>query len=171
MILNDREIIRLVSEGMIKPFVGVLNPFGYDITLSTKFKFLSKENVLLDPFHPDLCKWEETESETFVLQPNSYVLGQSVEYFKIPRDVMCICFGRSSYARCGIISNVTPLEAGWEGYITVEVSNLGLAPVRLYPNKGIAQVIFLKGEQPIKDYSERGGKYHKQLGIQLSKGV
>lgn len=185
MILNDREIEKLcLSETpMLTPFhklstEGVisygLSSFGYDAILSTEFKRYRnvKKNgewVTVDPkraFDDDDFEDFTHESE-FVLPPHSFILGRTVETFSIPEDVFVICMGKSTYARCGIIVIVTPLEPGWTGTVTLEIYNTLDQPVKLYPNEGICQFIFYKGERPDVTYSDRKGKYQGQTGVTL----
>jgi dCTP deaminase len=124
----------------------------------------------VDPKNFDPKSFVEFKGDICIIPPNSFVLGYSVEYFRIPRDVIVICLGKSTYARCGLIVNVTPLEPEWEGHVTIEISNTTPLPARIYANEGIAQLIFLKGVEPCEiSYAERSGKYQAQKGITLPK--
>jgi dCTP deaminase len=166
---------------MIEPFVDHqvregkisygLSSYGYDIRLADEFKiFASGKKFEIDPkrFHADL--FQDFKGKTCTIPPNSFVLGRSVEYFRIPKDVLAICFGKSTYARCGVIVNVTPLEPSWEGFITMEISNTSSRPVKVYANEGIAQVIFLEGDEPCSiSYGDKGGVYQAQKQITLPK--
>jgi len=158
---------------MIEPFLlERLQPFGYDITLSTKFKiFKGKANEVLDPFNIKPEYFEDIEGDTCVVPAHSFALGVSTEYFRIPNNVVGQCLGRSSYARIGVIPNVTPLEAGWEGYVTIEIKNGTGMDCKVYANKGISQVQFHRGQTPLRNYIAKGGRYNKQEGITLTKGV
>lgn len=184
-ILCDRTIKRLALENkMITPFSenlvtkGVIShgvsSFGYDATLSTEFKqFRSVKRdggwVVVDPkkvFEEDDFE-DITHDKPFILPPHGFILGRTVERFVIPEDVFVICMGKSTYARCGIIVIVTPLEPGWPGTVTLEICNTLNQPVRLYPNEGICQFIFLQGERPDTTYADRKGKYLNQVGVTL----
>lgn len=182
MILNDEQI-KLLGETMISPFMptsvrrGVisfgLSSFGYDICIGNKFRVFTPNPLVtsaVDPkdFNPKLLVEVETDLYIFI-PPNSYTLGLSVEYFHIPVDVMGLVVGKSTYARCGIIVNVTPLEPGWEGYVTIEISNCTPLPAKIYANEGIAQVLFFRGEAPTVNYANKGGKYQGQQDIVLPK--
>ena len=179
MILNDRQITELAKQGMIEPFLEErLQPFGYDMTLSTKFRVFCgdrkknyREDYILDPFNVREKDFENFEGDTCIVPEHSFALGVSLEYFRIPNDVVGQCLGRSSYARMGIIPNVTPLEAGWEGYVTIEISNGAGLPCKVYANKGISQVQFHRGEMPLRNYVQKGGRYQNQEGITLTKGI
>ena len=141
-----------------------LSSYGYDARVSNEFKiFTNVNNTIVDPKNFSLEGFVEKKSDTCIIPPNSFVLARTVEYFKIPRDILVICLGKSTYARCGIIVNVTPLEPGWEGHVTLEFSNTTPLPAKIYANEGVAQFIFLKGnENPEVTYSDRKGKYMKQ---------
>mgnify|MGYP001582756989 CR=1 FL=1 len=179
MILADYEIEKLaIEEGMISPFDrSKLNPFGYDLTLAEEFLMPHPQgSFILNPL--DIKGNEKMlrpayplTGEFLVIPVNSFALGRSVEKLIMPKNIVGICLGRSSYARCGIITNVTPLEAGWEGVVTIEIANLGPWPVMVYVNKGITQVQFHQGNTPRKDYVAKGGRYQGQTGITLSKGI
>lgn len=164
---------------MIEPFVdhqvrhdvisyGV-SSYGYDIRVTDEFKiFTNVLSAVVDPknFNPD--SFIDYKGEVCVIPPNSFVLARTVEYFRIPRDVLTICVGKSTYARCGLIVNVTPFEPEWEGYVTLEISNTTPLPARIYANEGIAQVIFLQADEVCdSSYADRKGKYQKQESIVL----
>lgn len=178
-ILNDEEILSLARNGMIMPVLNAqegkpswgLGSFGYDIRLGSKFLVpLGGVNAVLDPldFPRDLFR-EVNVNDVFELAPNSQVLAESMETFDIPDDVMGLCWGKSSYARCGLLVNVTPLEAGWKGRLTLELANLSPLPIRLHVGQGIAQVVFFRGERPTRTYTEKesGGIYQNQVGVTL----
>ena len=170
-----------MEKEMIKPFVPEqkrgnmisygLSSFGYDARVSNEFKIFTDVNsVIVDPKNFEKNSFiSKTDSEC-VIPPNSFVLASTIEYFKIPKNVLVICLGKSTYARCGIIVNVTPLEPGWEGHVTLEFSNTTPLPAKIYANEGAAQFIFLEGnEEPETTYSQRNGKYMKQTGVTLPK--
>lgn len=182
MLKNDGWIKRMAKEKkIIEPFEenqikrGVisfgLSSYGYDIRLSDEFKiFTNVFNSIVDPKNFDPKSFVDFKGDVCVIPPNSFALGRSLEYFRIPRDVLGLCVGKSTYARCGIIVNITPLEPGWEGYLTIEISNTTPLPVKVYANEGVAQVIFLVGEEECEvSYKDRKGKYQKQEGIVLPK--
>lgn len=164
---------------MIKPFVenqirrGTvsygLSSYGYDIRIADEFKIFTNVNTaIVDPKAFDHQSFIEFKSRVCVIPPNSFALGRTVEYFKIPRNILTICLGKSTYARCGIIVNVTPLEPEWEGHVTLELSNTAPLPAKVYANEGIAQVVFLEAlEECLVSYKDRGGKYQKQRGVTL----
>ena len=166
---------------MIEPFAddqvrnGVISygvsSYGYDMRVAREFKiFTNALSAIVDPKAFDPKSFVEFEGDVCVIPPNSFALARSVEYFRIPRDVITICVGKSTYARCGIITNVTPFEPEWEGYVTLEISNTTPLPARIYANEGIAQVLFLGGEEPPeKSYADKKGKYQKQMGVTLPK--
>jgi len=181
MILPDHRIRALALDAsMIDPFVdgqvrdGVvsygLSSFGYDMRIAGEFRVFTPNihNSVVDPKRIDERAMVEYETDDHILiPPNSYVLGRSVEYYKMPPDVLAIVLGKSTYARSGIIVNVTPLEPGWEGHVTIEISNATPLPAKVYANEGIAQVVFLQGESPDVSYADKAGKYQKQRGITL----
>ena len=182
MLKNDKWIKKMAKEKrIIEPFEekqvkkGVisfgLSSYGYDIRLSDEFKiFTNVFNSIVDPKNFDPKSFVDFKGEVCVIPPNSFVLGKSLEYFRIPRDVLGICVGKSTYARCGIIVNITPLEPMWEGYLTIEISNTTPLPVKVYANEGIAQVIFLGAEEECEvSYKDKKGKYQEQKGIELPK--
>ena len=145
--------------------------YGYDIRCSTEFKIFTNINAaVVDPKAFDDSSFIEFQGDVCIIPPNSFVLARTIEYFRIPRNVLTICVGKSTYARCGIIVNVTPLEPGWEGHVTLEFSNTTPLPAKIYANEGAAQLIFLKGnEEPTITYEKRNGKYMKQAGVTLPK--
>jgi dCTP deaminase len=180
VIKSDRWIRRLaVEKGMIKPFEdrqvrrgGIsygLSSYGYDIRIADEFKIFTNINTtIVDPKAFDPRSFVDYQGEVAVIPPNSFALGRSVEYFKIPRNVLTICVGKSTYARCGIITNVTPFEPEWEGYVTLEISNTTPLPARIYANEGIAQVLFFESDEACEtSYADRQGKYQGQQGIVL----
>ena len=188
MILNDREIARLAREhGMIEPFVPQqvrvldegtsherrvisygLSSFGYDLRVAREFKIFTNVNSsIVDPKHFDPKAFVDFEGDVCIIPPNSFALARSMEYFRIPEDVVCITLGKSTYARCGIIVNITPAEPGWRGYLTIEISNTTPLPARIYAGEGIAQMLFFRGERPDVTYASRQGKYQDQQGIVL----
>ncbi len=182
MILSDKEIKQYVKKyKMITPFElsqkrdGIisygLSSYGYDFRIANDFKiFTNVNNTIVDPKNFDSKSFVDLKGKECIIPPNSFALGRSVEYFCIPRDVLGICLGKSTYARCGIIVNVTPLEAGWIGYVTVEISNTTPLPVKIYANEGICQVLFLRGSQVCQiSYADRKGKYQKQQKLTLPK--
>ena len=181
-VLSDRWIKKMVIEKkMISPFVDKqkannnisygLSSFGYDARVSNEFKiFTDVDSVIVDPKNFKSNSFVSRKGNECVIPPNSFVLASTVEYFKIPNDILVICLGKSTYARCGIIVNVTPLEPGREGYVTLEFSNTTPLPAKIYANEGAAQFIFLSGnEKPEKNYAQRNGKYMKQVGVTLPK--
>lgn len=181
MIKNDRWIKEMAEKGMIKPFAekqvreGVISygisSYGYDMRISDKFKiFTNINNTIVDPKNFDPHSLVDYKGTVCVIPPNSFALATSVEYFRIPRDTIVICLGKSTYARCGIVVNVTPLEPEWEGYVTIEISNTTPLPARLYANEGIAQLIFLGADEICTlSYADKTGKYQAQKGITLPK--
>ena len=166
---------------MIKPFKnsqiqkGVISfgvsSYGYDFRIANEFKiFTNINNAIVDPKNFDSGSFINFRGKECVIPPNSFVLGRSVEYFRIPRDVLGICLGKSTYARCGIIVNVTPLEPEWEGYITVEISNTTPLPAKIYAREGIAQIIFICGRKECHvSYADKKGKYQHQKKLTLPK--
>jgi dCTP deaminase len=166
---------------MIEPFVegqrseGVisygLSSYGYDARVSDEFKiFHNIDGAVVDPKDFSPKGFVDRKMPVCLIPPNSFVLASTVEYFRIPRDVLVICLGKSTYARCGIIVNVTPLEPEWEGHVTLEFSNTTTLPARIYANEGAAQFIFLKAERVCEvSYADRKGKYMKQMGVTLPK--
>ncbi|RZD16251.1 MAG: dCTP deaminase [Candidatus Acididesulfobacter guangdongensis] len=179
MIKNDIWIEKMAKEhDMITPFEnaqvrnGVISygvsSFGYDLRISNEFKIFTNINTtIVDPKNFDTKSFVDITTEECIVPPNSFALGRSVEYFKIPRNVVTICLGKSTYARCGIIVNVTPFEPEWEGYVTLEISNTTPLPAKIYANEGLAQVLFFEGEAPRVSYKDKKGKYQSQTGITL----
>lgn len=176
----DNWIRRMAQEQrMIEPFVdgqvrdGVisygLSSYGYDIRVSNEFKiFTNVHSAVVDPKHFNSKSFIDYQGDICVIPPNSFVLAQTVEYFRIPRDVLTICVGKSTYARCGLIVNVTPFEPEWEGYVTLEISNTTPLPARIYANEGIAQVLFFQSDEVCGiSYADRKGKYQNQQSIML----
>jgi dCTP deaminase len=143
--------------------------YGYDIRCSTEFKIFTNVNsTIIDPKRFDEKNFVDYRGEVCIIPPNSFALARTVEYFRIPRNVLTICLGKSTYARCGIIVNVTPLEPEWEGHVTLEFSNTTPLPARIYANEGVAQVIFLESDEVCDtSYRDRGGKYQGQKGVTL----
>ena len=181
-ILPDHEIRRLAQEeGMIEPFVEKqtrdgaisygLSSYGYDARCSEEFKiFTNIDNAMVDPKNFSDQSFVDRTADVCVIPPNSFVLTHTVEYFRIPKDVLVICLGKSTYARCGLIVNVTPLEPGWEGHVTLEISNTTPLPAKVYANEGLAQFLFLKGSSECEtSYADRSGKYMGQTGVTLPK--
>lgn len=159
----DASMQRLVSYGV--------SSYGYDARLADKL-YVFCGNRLIDPKQNDASiEYEEIDpGADFIIPPNSFALGRTVEYFKVPQDIIVICVGKSTYARCGLVVNVTPIEPGWEGYITLEFSNTTQAPIKIYPNEGICQLIFLQGKEKCEiSYKDRRGKYMMQQCITLPK--
>jgi len=179
MVKNDRWIKDMAVRGMISPFnasqvsQGVISSgvssYGYDMRISEDFKIFTNINsTVVDPKSFDLRSFVDFKGDVCIVPPNSFVLGHSVEYFKIPRDVLVICLGKSTYARCGIVVNVTPLEPEWEGHVTIEISNTTPLPAKIYAGEGIAQLIFLGGSEVCEvSYRDKAGKYQAQKGITL----
>jgi len=177
-IKSDRWIKKMALDSrMIEPFVeaqisqGVisygLSSYGYDIRAAEEFKiFTNIHTCIVDPKDFDPKSFVNFKGSTCIIPPNSFVLGRSVEFFRIPRRIMTLCVGKSSYARCGIITNVTPLEPEWEGYITLEISNTTPLPARIYANEGIAQILFFESDDECSvSYADKKGKYQNQTGI------
>ncbi|GAB6183980.1 dCTP deaminase [Thermodesulfovibrio hydrogeniphilus] len=181
MVRNDRWIKEMAKKGMIEPFEeglvreGVISygvsSYGYDMRVADEFRiFTNINNTIVDPKNFDPKSFVEFKGEYCIIPPNSFALARSVEYFRIPRDVLVLCIGKSTYARCGIIVNVTPLEPQWEGYVTIEISNTTPLPAKIYSNEGIAQLVFIKAEEECEvSYADRKGKYQAQQGIVLPK--
>jgi dCTP deaminase len=157
---------RLVRDGVIS--YG-LSSMGYDIRIADEFKIFTNINTtVVDPKHFDPRSFIDVQGASCIIPPNSFALGRSLEYFRLPRKVLGICIGKSTYARCGIVVNITPLECEWEGHLTIEISNTTPLPAKIYSNEGIAQVIFLESEQVCEvSYADRGGKYQFQRGITI----
>ena len=179
-ILSDRWIReQATTQGMIEPFVEAqrrdgcisygLSSYGYDARVAPEFKiFTNVDSATVDPKNFAPNSFVDRETEVCIIPPNSFALARTVEYFRIPRDVLVICLGKSTYARCGIIVNVTPLEPEWEGHVTIEISNTTPLPARIYAGEGICQFLFFKGDQPCEtSYADRAGKYMRQRGVTL----
>ena len=181
-IKSDRWIRRMATQsGMIEPFAdrqvrqGVISygvsSYGYDMRVAREFKiFTNVHNTVVDPKGFDGKSFVEYEGDVCIVPPNSFALATSVEYFRIPRNVLTICVGKSTYARCGIITNVTPFEPEWEGFVTLEISNTTPLPAKIYANEGIAQVLFFEADADDEcevSYADRKGKYQAQRGITL----
>lgn len=173
------------TEGMIEPFepgqvresengkvisYGT-SSYGYDIRCSTEFKIFTNINSgIVDPKKFDESSFVDVVGDVCIIPPNSFALARTIEYFRIPRDVLTICVGKSTYARCGIIVNVTPFEPEWEGYVTLEFSNTTPLPAKIYANEGVAQVLFFQSDDPCEiSYRDRNGKYQGQTGVTLPK--
>ncbi|MBN2549092.1 MAG: dCTP deaminase [Anaerolineales bacterium] len=178
----DHWIRRMAREHrMIEPFVegqvrnGVISygvsSYGYDIRVADEFKiFTNVYSAVVDPKHFDPKSMVDFKGEVCVIPPNSFALARTIEYFRIPRGVLTICLGKSTYARCGIIVNVTPFEPEWEGFVTLEISNTTPLPARIYANEGIAQVLFFEADEVCDiSYADKKGKYQKQQSIELPK--
>jgi dCTP deaminase len=176
----DRWIKKMAREhGMIEPFeerqvrAGVvsygLSSYGYDIRVADEFKvFTNINNTLIDPKNFDPRSFVDIKADTCIVPPNSFALARTIEYFRIPRDVLTVCLGKSTYARCGIIVNVTPFEPEWEGTATLEISNTTPLPAVIYANEGIAQVLFFQSDEPCEiSYGDKKGKYLKQQEVTL----
>ncbi len=145
--------------------------YGYDVRCAPEFKIFTNINsAIVDPKNFDESSFVDMKGEVCVIPPNSFALARTVEYFRIPREVLTICVGKSTYARCGIIVNVTPLEPEWEGHVTLEFSNTTTLPAKIYANEGIAQMIFFESDEVCAtSYKDRGGKYQGQRGVTLPK--
>jgi len=180
MILSDRWIREQAqSTGMIEPFVEAqrregcisygLSSYGYDARVADEFKiFTNVDSAVVDPKDFAANSFVDRKTDVCIIPPNSFALARTVEYFRIPRDTLVICLGKSTYARCGIIVNVTPLEPEWEGHVTLEFSNTTPLPAKIYANEGACQFLFLKGDQPCEtSYADRAGKYMGQRGVTL----
>ncbi|KJV05631.1 dCTP deaminase [Methylocucumis oryzae] len=145
--------------------------YGYDVRCSDEFKIFTNINsAIVDPKAFDSNSFIDVKADVCIIPPNSFALARTVEYFRIPRDVLTICLGKSTYARCGIIVNVTPLEPEWEGHVTLEFSNTTTLPAKIYANEGVAQMLFFGGDEVCEtSYKDRGGKYQGQTGVTLPK--
>ena len=176
----DRWIKKMSLEhGMIEPFEdrqvreGVvsygLSSYGYDIRVADEFKvFTNINSTVVDPKNFDARSFVDLKTDICIIPPNSFALAKTVEYFRIPRDVLTVCVGKSTYARCGLIVNVTPFEPEWEGFVTLEISNTTPLPARVYANEGIAQVLFFQSDEMCEvSYADKKGKYQKQQGLTL----
>jgi dCTP deaminase len=176
----DTWITRMAREHkMIEPFVddqvrqGVISygvsSYGYDVRVGNEFKvFTNVFNTVVDPKNFDPKSFVDIVADECVIPPNSFALASTIEYFRIPRDVLTVCLGKSTYARCGIIVNVTPFEPEWEGHVTIEISNTTPLPAKIYANEGIAQVLFFQSDEPCaRSYKDKKGKYQAQRGVTL----
>ncbi|MCC7393396.1 MAG: dCTP deaminase [Sphingomonadaceae bacterium] len=179
-ILSDKWIRKAAQDSaMIEPFVEAqrrdgaisygLSSYGYDARVADEFKiFTNVHSTLVDPKNFDPQSFVDVQTDVCIIPPNSFALARTVEYFRVPRDVLVICLGKSTYARCGIIVNVTPLEPGWEGHVTLEFSNTTPLPAKIYANEGACQFLFLQGNEPCEtSYADRAGKYMGQRGVTL----
>jgi dCTP deaminase len=179
-IQSDRWIKeQAIEHGMIEPFcdaqmnAGVisygLSSYGYDLRVSEEFKIFTNVNsAVIDPKDFDERSFVSVKASSVIVPPNSFALARSIEYFRIPRDVLTICVGKSTYARCGILVNVTPFEPEWEGFATLEISNTTPLPARVYANEGLCQILFFRSDEACEiSYADRKGKYQKQQGIVL----
>jgi len=179
-VMSDRWIRKMaVEQRMIEPFTdtqvrsGVisygLSSYGYDVRIADEFKIFTNINhTVVDPKDFDPRSFVDVKASQCIIPPNSFALARSVEYFRIPRSILVVCVGKSSYARCGIIVNVTPLEPEWEGIVTLEVSNTTPLPARIYAGEGIAQFLFFEGNEPCEtSYADKKGKYQAQQGLTL----
>jgi dCTP deaminase len=178
---SDRWIREMASQhGMVEPFIDTqirtdgcvsfgLSSFGYDFRVADEWKvFTNVSSTVVDPKDFKPAAFVEQQSDTCVIPPNSFALARTVEFWRIPRDVLVVCLGKSTYARCGIILNVTPFEPEWEGYATLEISNTTPLPAKIYANEGIGQAIFLQSDEPCEvSYRDKRGKYQGQEGIVL----
>ena len=182
-IKSDKWIRRMAAQGMIEPFepnqvrsvegrkivsYGT-SSYGYDIRCANEFKvFTNINSTIVDPKNFDTASFVDVVSDVCIIPPNSFALARTVEYFRIPRNVLTVCLGKSTYARCGIIVNVTPFEPEWEGYVTLEFSNTTPLPAKIYANEGCAQVLFFEGDEDCEtSYKDRHGKYQGQVGVTL----
>ena len=185
-IKSDKWIRRMVEQqGMIEPFESGqmregdngrmisygTSSYGYDVRCAGEFKIFTNINsAIVDPKNFDDSSFVDVHSDVCIIPPNSFALARTVEYFRIPRNVLTICLGKSTYARCGIIVNVTPLEPEWEGHVTLEFSNTTPLPAKIYANEGVAQMLFFESDEVCEtSYRDRGGKYHGQTGVTLPK--
>ncbi len=181
-IKSDKWIKKMSSEhDMIAPFTDEqiksgtisygVSSYGYDIRVADEYKiFTNVNNSIIDPKNFDANSFVDFKGDVCIVPPNSFALARSVEYFKIPRKILTICVGKSTYARCGIIVNVTPFEPEWEGYVTLEISNTTPLPAKIYSNEGLCQVLFFESDEDCEvSYKDKSGKYLKQVGITLPK--
>ena len=179
---SDKWITKMAKEhGMIEPFEGRqvrdgvisygVSSYGYDMRVADEFKIFTNVNSsIVDPKHFDPKSFVELKGDVCIVPPNSFALARSVEYFRIPRNCLTICVGKSTYARCGIIVNVTPFEPEWEGFVTLEISNTTPLPAKIYANEGLCQVIFFESDEQCEvSYKDKKGKYQSQQGIVLPK--
>jgi len=184
-IKSDKWVRRMAKEGMIEPFeAGQVrekdgnriisygtSSYGYDVRCSNEFKiFTNVYSAVVDPKNFDDNSFVNITSDVCIIPPNSFALARTVEYFRIPRNVLTVCLGKSTYARCGIIVNVTPLEPEWEGHVTLEFSNTTPLPAKIYANEGVAQMLFFEADEVCEtSYADRAGKYQGQTGVTLPK--
>jgi dCTP deaminase len=181
-IKSDKWIKKMaLDHGMIEPFEdrqvrdGVvsygLSSYGYDIRVADEFKvFTNINSTVVDPKNFDARSFVDVKGDICIIPPNSFALSKTVEYFRIPRDVLTVCVGKSTYARCGLIVNVTPFEPEWEGFVTLEISNTTPLPAKVYANEGIAQVLFFQSDETCEvSYADKKGKYQRQQGLTLPK--
>lgn len=183
-IKSDKWIKKMAEFGMISPYEeGQISKneqggrvisygtssYGYDVRCSNEFKvFTNINSAIVDPKNFDSNSFVDVQSDICIIPPNSFALARTVEYFRIPRNILTICLGKSTYARCGIIVNVTPLEPEWEGHVTLEFSNTTPLPAKIYANEGVAQMLFLESDEVCEvSYSDRAGKYQGQTGVTL----
>lgn len=183
---SDKWIKREARRGMIKPFVATqvrraadgtplisygVSSYGYDVRCAAEFKvFTNLNSTVVDPKNFDKNSFVDVKGKVCIIPPNSFALSRTVEYFRLPRRVMTVCLGKSTYARCGIIVNVTPLEPEWEGHVTLEFSNTTPLPAKIYANEGVAQVLFFEADEECAvSYKDRKGKYQGQRGISIPK--
>ena len=184
-IKSDNWIIKMAKEhGMIEPFEAAqvrknaagekvisygVSSYGYDVRCANEFKIFTNINsAIVDPKAFSEESFVDVEADVCIIPPNSFALARTVEYFRIPRDVLTVCLGKSTYARCGIICNVTPLEPEWEGHVTLEFSNTTTLPAKIYANEGVAQMLFFQSDEECAvSYKDRGGKYQGQTGVTL----
>lgn len=186
-IKSDRWIREMATKhGMIEPFEDAqirsessagqksvisygVSSYGYDLRVAGEFKvFTNVHNAIVDPKQFREDSFVTIKNDVCIVPPNSFALARSVEYFRIPRNILTVCLGKSTYARCGIIVNVTPFEPEWEGYVTLEISNTTPLPAKIYAHEGLAQVLFFESDEPCEtSYADRKGKYMKQVGITL----
>ncbi|MBC7983187.1 MAG: dCTP deaminase [Candidatus Obscuribacterales bacterium] len=185
-IKSDKWIRRMAREhGMIEPFAAEqvrsnngqkiisfgTSSYGYDVRCASEFKIFTNINsTIVDPKNFDPGSFVDVKADVCIIPPNSFALARTVEYFRIPRSVLTVCLGKSTYARCGIIVNVTPLEPEWEGHVTLEFSNTTPLPAKIYANEGVAQMLFFESDEVCEtSYKDRGGKYQGQVGVTLPK--
>lgn len=183
-IKSDRWIKDMAeTKGMIEPFVNRqvrkdsaerivsfgVSSYGYDVRCADEFKIFTNINsAIVDPKQFDAASFVDIKANICIIPPNSFALARTIEYFRIPRNILTICLGKSTYARCGIIVNVTPLEPEWEGHVTLEFSNTTPLPAKIYANEGVAQMLFFESDEICKvSYKDRNGKYQGQLGVTL----
>ncbi|HXZ78724.1 MAG TPA: dCTP deaminase [Terriglobales bacterium] len=169
----EHDMINPFSEKQVRETVVSygLSSYGYDLRVADEFKIFTNVNsTIVDPKNFDERSFVTVRSDCAIVPPNSFALARSVEYFKIPRDVLTLCVGKSTYARCGIIVNVTPFEPEWEGFVTLEISNTTPLPAKIYANEGLCQILFFQSDEPCEtSYKDRHGKYQAQRGIVLPK--